>query len=483
MVATPQIGTPKAALGLLHGDGSNFLYGVILDKKTARGFGENMISAYNLLPSKKYFDVVQSPVIEFDSDVKNIYDFPSIFGNDINNFDEFKKFLLVDDGKRTEPDTDDTDSPNVLKDNFFSQAEKTHESLDLWQAPAGMEVVQIAGWGLDTIRGIKYDDCDFIFCPNKLSNIDRSLLFTQDGDETVVVPSAVEMDGNAERYYVDLKLYNNLLDLDFKVSREHADILEIEPLQDFIKNIIQGKKESVNYISMEKPEVKNEDKSLRYRLHSPVALHIYDKDGRHTGLIENKNPLSDLRFFEKQIPNSYYMEFGETKYAGSEGNLVQTVILEGEDLGTFTFEIDEVIGKQDVKTTTFTNIPVMQGMKAEILISDSIGEMKIDVENDGQIDAIFRPGEVIKREDLLEIFEKIISSLDVDKTVKDRLVNKIDNAKKQLEKGHSVAADAMLRNVKHQIEVFSDINTPEKFRILKDEAEKLMGIMDKILAM
>lgn len=475
MIGAPQLGTPKATAGLLHGDEINLLYGLILDKKTARGFAENMVSAYNLLPSSEYFNIVQSPVIEFDEDVSEIYDFRSLYGENIDNWNEFEKFLLGDDGARTDPDFGDTDSPNILREALLERAEETHDNLDDWQAPEDLEIIQIAGWGLDTIRGIKYDDCDIPFCPDKLSNLDRELILTEDGDKTVVVPSAVELSEGAERYYLNLYDYNYFLN--FNVPRDHADILEVEPLQNFIKNVIQDNRILTDYISTEKPEVKDEDRRLRFRLHSPVAIDIYDQDENHTGLVQNDD--SGLRFYEEKIPNSYYMEFGNTKYAGT-GDYPVDIQLTGEDLGTFSFEIDQVAGDQVIETTEFSNIPVMENMKAYISIDDSVGEMQIDIDNDGQTDMAFGAGEEIEKEDLLEILEKIIYSLDVDSTVRDRLVNKIDNAQKQMEKGHIISANAMLENVKQQIETFSREQTPEKFRIPEDEAEKLIGIIERI---
>lgn len=480
MVGTPQLGTPKAMAALLHGDETSLLGGLILDGKTGRGFAENMASAYNLLPSREYFNDVQSPVAEFDEDVKNIYDFRSIYGDNISGWNEFKKFLLGDNGARTEPAASDLDSPNVLRKKLLDESEATHEKLDSWQAPEGMEVVQIAGWGLDTIRGIKYDDCDIPFCPDKLSNLDRSILLAQDGDGTVVVPSAVEMGGEAERYYLNVKNYNKGYLFGLVRNRDHADILEVEPLQNFIKNIIKGDKTLTDFITTTKPEVKAEDKRLRFTLHSPVSIDLYDKNGNHTGLIKNLN-FPDPKLFEEQIPNSYYLEFGEKKYAGA-GDTPVDIKLTGEDLGTFTFDVDRVAGDKVENTTTFSDIPVMKNTTANLSVSETVSEMKIDVDADGQNDATFHPGEKISKADLLGIFEKIVSTLNVEKTEKNRLINKIDNAKKQMEKGNVVSSNAMLENVKQQIGTFSRNETPEKFLISQEEAEKLIGIIEKIQA-
>ena len=122
----------------------------------------------------------------------------------------------------------------------------------------------------------------------------------------------------------------------------------------------------------------------------------------------------------------------------------------------------------------------MGGMIAEIAISDSVGEMEIDINGDGEKDFIIRPGEEASKETSLEILEKMIGFLDIHQTVKDRLIDKIGNARKQLEKGHNIATNAMLANVKQQIETFSRENAPEKFRIPKEEAEKLIVIIERI---
>jgi len=282
----------------------------------------------------------------------------------------------------------------------------------------------------------------------------------------------------AEKYYLNIKEYNNKERI--ITNEKHSSILEIEPLLDFIRNIIQNNRELTEYIYQEKPEVKDEDRRLRFRLHSPLSVNIYDEYRNHTGLVENTNPNSDLKFYEEKIPNSYYIEFGETKYLGAGTDSPIEVELIGEDLGIFTFEVDEVSGNETV-TTTFANIPVVKGMKVRLLVSDSVSEMEIDIGNDGQVDMVFQPRGEIKTEDLFEIFIKIINSLEIDNSVKNKLVKKIESAKKQAKKDHYTSANAILENVKQQIEVFSSKSIPKKLRIVKSEAEKLIKIVNNLI--
>ncbi|HBR79013.1 MAG TPA: hypothetical protein DEA46_01130, partial [Candidatus Moranbacteria bacterium] len=480
MVATPQVGTPKAVAGLLHGSGLSFPF--FLNEKTGRGLAENMSSAYNLLPSKKYFEYAQTPVVEFEEDVKDIYDFREIYGNEIgdkdelDSKDELDKFLTGDEGKRSDPDFDDTDSPNVLNENLLNEANDIHDNLlDKWSAPQGMEVIQIAGWGLDTIAGIKYDDCDIVFCPDKLSNLDRELVFKKDGDATVVIPSAIIMN-DGEIYYVNIEKYNTSNDK----YNEHANILEIPQLQEFIKNILNNKRDLTNYITTIKPEVTDEDESLRYKMHSPVAVHLY-ANNKHTGLIENPNPDSDLVYYEENIPNSYYIEFGETKYLGSPKNGNIRVELVGEDTGTFTFEIDEIKGLNVSKTTTFKDVPVIKDMKAYLDISENIGIMEIDWNNDDKIDTTIDLEKSNSTETVsIQLLKEVIKSSHINPILKNHFLNELKVAEKQMKKGKNKNAAKILEILENQIEIFSDKKMFKKLRIGKDEAESLIKIIETV---
>ncbi len=475
MVGTPQLGTPKAMAGLLHGDKLDIP--MILSKSMAKTLAENMSSAYNLLPSKKYFDYVQTPVIEFEDDVKDIYGFKKIYGSKIDSKDELDKFLLGDDGKRSDPNFGDNDSPNVLNDKLLGNANKLHdERLDNWNAPNNVKVIQIAGWGLDTVSGIKYDDCDIVFCPDKLSNLDRELIFKKDGDKTVVVPSAVAM-GGGEIYYVNIGKYNSYGQ--FNINREHSSILAITSVQDFIDNILSDKNELPKYITKEKPEVADDDESLRYRMHSPVAVHLYEDDN-HTGIIENSNSDSDIRYYEENIPNSYYLEFGETKYLGSPKDDNIKIELVGEDTGTFTFEIDKLNGETIDNTIVFQDIPVLKDMKAYVDISGEDAIMDIDWNNDNKIDIQIDTADDSNEIASIKILEEIIKESKINPILKKHFLNEIKVAEKQIKKGKTKIAGKILEILEKQIEMFSDKRMFKKFRIDKNEAESLIKIIETV---
>ena len=195
-------------------------------------------------------------------------------------------------------------------------------------------------------------------------------------------PSATAMD--EEKYYVNIRDHNKELPFNLRRNRDHSNILEIDSLRDFIKNLIQGEKTLTDNVSTTKPPLKSGDTELRFRLHSPVALHLYDSEGNHTGLIPNPDPASETRFYEARIPNSYYLEFDDTKYAGADTFATTTIVLRGEALGTFNFDIDETLGDQLTATTTFSDIPVTASTTATLSLSSiaSMTSLIMDVDGD-----------------------------------------------------------------------------------------------------
>src|SRR3989338_754243 len=157
LVASPQTGTPQAMGGLLHGFDQGIPAGapLLLHESTARELGEDMPSAYYLLPTARYFADVGTPLATFANAspvLTHAYDW---YGGFLNSVTEMRDFLLGVEG-RIEPAEEDTLTPNVLNAMMLADAGATHATLDAWTPPAGIEVLQIAGWGIDTLAGLSY---------------------------------------------------------------------------------------------------------------------------------------------------------------------------------------------------------------------------------------------------------------------------------------------------------------------------------------
>ncbi len=114
------------------------------------------------------------------------------------------------------------------------------------------------------MRGIRYKEQTKQVCNQDKSMctdqpfLDPQPLWTQDGDKTVVIPSAVAMGG--DEYYLDLPDYNDGL----RRNRDHADILEATSTRSLIEKIIFGDTSVLpNHIYTDKPPVTDPTKRLR----------------------------------------------------------------------------------------------------------------------------------------------------------------------------------------------------------------------------
>ncbi|MDP3042991.1 MAG: hypothetical protein Q8N21_01175 [bacterium] len=212
-----------------------------------------------------------------------------------------------------------------------------------------------------------------------------------------------------------------------------------------------------------------------------MEIHLNDEIGRHTGIIENPNPNSDLRLYEKQIPNSYYFEFGEKKYAGADRKPT-TVALKGKDLGVFSLDIKEVLGEDIISSAKFSNIPISENTTATMQIEDGTNNivLNIDCDSNGTSDISIKPSEGYSAKDALGVLAEIVRSLSMNEKTKNILIQKIQSAEKQVEKNNLNAAYSMLKNIKHIVIVFSGKLTPAQDRIPQDEADKLLRILDTI---
>lgn len=463
LVATPQLGTPKAIASMLHGDEQNLAGGFLLTKAVARQLGENMPGAYGLLPSNEYFARVFDPVIEFSDDVSEIYDFRALYGEAIDSAQELQEFLLGDSGARQEPSDTDTDSPDVVNDGLLQKAQAMHGDLDNWQAPDGVEVIQVAGWGLDTIRGMQYDNCDLCVFGQSLSNLDRKPLFTIDGDRTVVTPSAVALGGDT--YYVDLKSFNK----GWQRNRNHSDIMEVSDLQYLIRDIVVGEVDVLpGFVSTSRP-LGDSEQRLRLRMHSPVSMEVVDSSGKHTGVTDNPYIGSDIQAVREEIPNSAYFEFGETTNISLDLQDDYTVNLMGEDSGTFTLEVELVKGDEIQSKPAFYTLPVAEGARGVFNITQggNVSDLAMYFNEDEIVDLVVSPSEELDLKATLSGLRAIIETGSFPDKVIDHLQKSLDKVEKEMHKGR---VDKVRKELDKMVEYLD--KEVRKFAKYEDRKEK-----------
>src|SRR3989344_3673591 len=477
LIAVPQSGTPEAVAGLLHGDNSfGFPGNMVITRPLFRVLAEHAQSAFNLLPTNAYFTRVADPVVEFStsSPLTQIVDWRVRYGDTINDNATLRSFLAGSDG-RAKPSENDVESPNVLLLNFLDKFAINASFQDAWQAPQNLEVIQIAGWGLETLRGIEYSDREETVCNENLSVcakqkvLDQRPLTTTDGDKTVISYSADQM--ATTTWYVDLDA-NNIFT---KINRDHADILEVNDVEPLLRTIILSQDiELGDIIYTQKPidpKVKN-----RLSVHSPVSIDIYDSDGNHTGLIPKPDPNNALPYLEEDIPNSRYYEFGEGKYVSvPEENGPYNMVIKGAGIGTFTLESEEGISGNYSGGPIFSDIPVSEQSVATLTVDENPPTLTLDIDGNGNIDVTLGEGEEISPESLLDMLEYQLGNLDLDPKLIKKFDKEITKARKHLGKKKLINATKRLDSLTKLIQ-----KSVKKSKMTLEGGTQLMQLIAQI---
>lgn len=491
LVASPQLGTPSAIPALLHGYDQRILFGWLMDEVHARELGRNMSGAYGLLPSREYINRVSaSPVTFVDNPIPSgattVY--VQNYGDAIDSYSEYKSFIFGSEG-RTNPSSIQTDLPIKLSSTLFTQSENLHDAIDVWVPPADLRVIEVAGWGLDTIASFEYYPKYFCSSPSLGVGgcgyiLDERPRFTSDGDKTVVVPSAQYMSslGTAERYWVDLSEHNKQLFLGARRNREHKDILEVNQLNKLVSSVL-GEKEIILDTVLKNSEPQNAKNLLRLSVHSPINIDAYDAEGNHTGKVCPTT--SDFCYVEENILNSSYLEFGEGKYINLPEEEMSKVKLRGTGIGTFTYESEKVMPDGTATTSSFIDIPVTTQTQAEITLNATgTPQLKLDVTGDGISDFTLSPSTTFDPVTYLQIMKATIDSLDLNQGKKTDFTKRVDNIIKSIQKGKIDKAKLKVDRFKIALERKISKPDPKHLKpkkLSKTDAQLLFDMLNKLL--
>lgn len=469
MVGSPQLGTPQAIASLLHGDGEGIPnnVNVIAKRSDMRAVGRNMQSAYNLLPSKRYFTEVLEPVAVFGN-----YNFTenwrNLWGESINAFTELQSFASGTDG-RTRPLEKDMLSPEILRSDLLTKAENFHNEFDDYNIPSNIRVVQIAGWGIPTLKAIKYKE--------EHSKPYYTGQFTVEGDKTVIYPSAIS--SNGEVYYLNLSRLNTSGNgNDF----EHRDLVSTVPVQNMLSEII--KNEAINetdFILAIKPDPINEESKLIVSTHSPVILGAYDANGKFTGIVQNQDPTADFLETKEEIPGSTFFALGDSQYIFLPKTGSYNFVFKGIGEGPATVEISEF--KNDTTNTIvkYSDIPITETLQAQFeVVATEPNETQIQIDNDGDgvIDETVLPDSDEKAPSLSELIQSLkekIKNLNVKNSIKKNLEKKIENLEKKIEKkkNDKKFLEKLEKNINKKV---------AKEKIESASADEILNILEKIEA-
>lgn len=369
MVGTPQLGTPQAAASLLHG----FSLGtfrerfIALQPDVVRAAALTIPSAYNLLPSSEYFSRVSEPAIVFDENSSFTKDWRDLWGTEIATYLDFFAFVTGGGVARIEPAEGQTRIPAILDPNLTFDANTFHDTYDTYDIPDGIRTVEIGGWGLRTIKGLKYKTRHF--------RQQYESLFTKEGDNTVVYPSALF--SADESYFLNLDASNE--------NVSHISLLSSGSVQSALSFVIkQLDINDVQNLSAEKPLLENVADQLLVSSHSPVFFGAYDEEGNFTGIDPDQNYSEDLMIISKEIPGSDFIVVGENQYIFLPKEGTYTFVYFGHDDGLTTIEISNVSGDDFTQLYTFTDIDTASTTQARFSISiNDIQGIVIEVDYDG----------------------------------------------------------------------------------------------------
>lgn len=392
LVGVPQSGAPRAIGALLFGDGeslpgSGVLPEFLLSAANARVFGLSSPMAYHLLPSLLYMADVYDPLhplLSFGegallSRARNIY------GSAIHSYDNLLSYLLGDDG-RIVPRDEDVRDPAVANSSLLQYAKDEHAKIDSWVPPEGVSVYQIAGWGDDTISGIKLYEEPVMTLHGSSTRVAYQPQFVEDGDGTVPTPSALMMGeaSNVHSYWVNLPKVSEAK------SYDHSTLFEVPDVENLIASIIQGVPHLSANTSTQQPQTLHPGKKLLFVLHDPAQLTI--SSGGKSLSISSAKETGSLEAVQAGV-------LGEDTYVLASPNRNYLVRVDHPETESVTLDVEELV--DGVVTASSTLASAAEPNTAlSFDITSGLSDMSpiyVDFDGDGKSDSylVLSPGEIV----------------------------------------------------------------------------------------
>jgi pimeloyl-ACP methyl ester carboxylesterase len=468
MVGTPQLGTPQAAASLLHGDDEGILAGFIVDSAMVRKIAQNFQSTYDLLPSPRYFDEVTEPIIVFDPGALFTQEWRDYWGPAIDTYTEFFSFITGNGVTRLDPEFTQLWIPEILRTDLTEHARDFHTAYDTYAFPDSIRVVQVAGWGMPTVKAIKYERRHFMQ--------NYKTFFTREGDRTVVYPSAISSAAD-ETYFLNLATYNAL---ENTPDYEHRNLLSSSPIQQILTFVIKNEDISQTpYVVSTKPIPGSLTDQLIVSTHSPVILGAYDQNGRFSGINPSQDLGADVLSITEDIPGSTFLAFGDSQYLFLPKEGSYTVAFNGTGSGPTDVEIENFANDTSTLVATYSDIPVTASTSATFIvesISPQNAHIQVDSNNDGQVDMYIAPdNQPLTLNELLTNLKTIIQNLVIKDKLKTNLLKRIKNIEKKIAKQKNKKVSKAVMNLEKQI-----IKKGEKGKLSDAEVAEIVQLLEQI---
>lgn len=481
LVASPQLGTPKAIGSMLHGYDQEKLGGLIITDETAREVIRNFPGAYGLLPSDAYFTKTNEPVVTFDN-ASSTEIFSRVYGTTVDSSDELIDFMVgTVDGRPTAVDINEASHANA---DMLRSAQNMHRAtLDAWIAPTHIQVFEIVGVGLDTVKGFEYQEFIEKTCisgggPGSVvcaydPYYEPVPQFTQYGDETVVASSAEAYSGSKQTYYVDLLEIKN-----DENAREvtHSDITSQPSLQQFIGGLLQRTTVATPFIYTTMPSFTSDQEVIG--VHSPATLVVTDSLGNMVGKPSGSTSTPSVN----EIPGSAFFEVAGATYIIMPSALDYTATVLGVGEGSYTLTIEMQQG-ETLRTRTFTlpHATVTPDMSATFSkTGGEYSDVATDYDGDGVTDTVTTLNGEPPNDVLFMELRTVTSGFTLLKqSERDWLLNAIDRAERtSVRKGSDSASVARIfAQITDRLTVYRSNGL-----ISTSEYETMFRIMNEIIS-
>ncbi|MDB5204753.1 MAG: Lecithin:cholesterol acyltransferase, partial [Candidatus Taylorbacteria bacterium] len=303
-------------------------------------------SAYNLLPSSKYFDPSSPDYLYY------LYDLGDVDGDEVTgrlSYDTTKAFLK------------NTGRNDILIQN----AQSLHNDLDDFNPrDFGVQSFNIVGCGTPTIGKI--------FANNKKSDEDFHYQIKYiSGDGTVPERSAEGM--NADKLF-------------YATGVEHATMPSQSGIKDLVASILSNGTENFDYDTNSNIKTNSDSCALPngkiISIHSPVALNIYDDAGHHTGPDVNGD-------IEYGIEGVTYDTLDGNKFAFIPDSIKYTIKFNATDIGAAGVDVQDYRNGAIVRSESFDRIPIdTLNTRGEVVIENTGSKILLDRNGNGQVETL-----------------------------------------------------------------------------------------------
>ncbi len=364
LVGVPQLGAPLMFKVLQYGDDLDFGPGQIkiLNSDEVKRITQNMPGAYDLLPSRRYVDQIEgSYVLDGRGG-----------GARVLGYDATRQLMT-------------SNSSDARNDLLIGRSDTFHSSVDNNPISAS-QVYNLVGCQNPTIK-------KFALYYNGVVDVVRG-----NGDKTVPINSAMNLANDYHNYFF-LSSLNKI---------EHGTLVSDASAVNFIKSIISGTPETTRGISTSTQDCFAGFRESHFEIstHSPVALHAYDSQNRHTG----PNSTGDV---DLQIPGSSYETIGENSFILLPASDTYRIQGNGLSSGAFTLKVkryDE--GVNLLREATYIQVPLVSASTtATLAVSSSTSDapLSLDLNGDGAVDNTIQPTAVLSGQSVSDITPPIVT--------------------------------------------------------------------------